>query len=121
MDPITAALVAAVAKLAEPAIKDAYQALKSLISKKLGAQHEVVRAVDRLEQKPDSTGRQQTLQEEVKGAGVENDDEILAAARSLIEKIKAQPGGGDHIRQTVTGNQNIFSGTGDIHIGGKQS
>jgi len=121
MDPITAALIAAVAKLAEPAVKDAYQGLKSLISKKLGAQHEVVRAVDNLEQKPDSTGRQQTLQEEVKGAGLENDAEILAAARSLIEKIKAQSGGGDHIQQTVTGNQNIFSGTGDIHISGKET
>src|ERR1043166_5823886 len=97
MDPITAALIAAVAKLAEPAVKDAYQGLKSLISKKVGAKHEVVRAVDNLEQKPDSVGRQQTLQEEIKGAGIENDPELLAAARSLIEKIKAQPGGGDHI------------------------
>jgi hypothetical protein len=121
MDPITAALIAAVAKLAEPAIKDAYQGLKSLIVKKLGAQHQVVSAVESLEQKPDSTGRQQTLQEEVKTAGVENDDEILTAARSLIEKVKATPGGGDHVRQTVTGNQNIFSGTGDINIGGRQT
>jgi hypothetical protein len=120
MDPITAALIAAVAKLAEPAVKDAYQGLKSLISKKVGAKHEVVRAVDNLEQKPDSVGRQQTLQEEIKGAGIENDPELLAAARSLIEKVKAQSRG-DHIQQNVTGNQNIFSGTGDIHIGGKQS
>lgn len=120
MDPITAALVAAVAKLAEPAIKDAYQGLKSLIVKKFGAQHEVVRAVENLEQKPQSTGRQQTVQEEVKSAAVEKDDQIVAAAQSLIEKIKAQPGGEAHIQQIVTGNRNIFSGTGDINISGAQ-
>jgi hypothetical protein len=121
MDPISAALLAAVANLAEPAIKDAYQGLKALIAKKFGEKHEVVRAVESLEEKPESAGRRQTLQEEVKSAGVENDDEIVTAAQDLIEKVKAQPGGAANVQQTVRGNRNIFSGTGDINIGGTPS
>jgi hypothetical protein len=121
MDPISTALIAAVANLAEPAIKDAYQGLKSLIVKKLGAKHEVVAAVESLEQKPESSGRQQIVQEEVKSAGVEDDDEIVSAARDLIEKVKATPAGAAQIQQTVTGDRNIFSGTGDINIGGTPS
>ena len=34
MEPITTALVAALGKLAEPAVKDAYEGLKALIMKK---------------------------------------------------------------------------------------
>jgi hypothetical protein len=118
MDPITAAIVAALTSLAEPAVKDAYQGLKSVIVRKLGTTHEVVKAVENLEQKPDSTGRRDTLQEEIAAARTVDDTDIAAAARALLEDLKKRPGGSQTVQQTVTGNKNVFSGTGDVHIGG---
>jgi hypothetical protein len=121
MDPISTAILAALAKLAEPAIKDAYDGLKAIIKRKFGAHHEVVQAVESLEKKPDSVGRREMLNEEMASSGVAADTEILAAAHSLLENLKNQPGGQEIVQQIVTGNRNIFSGTGDIHIGGTQS
>jgi hypothetical protein len=119
MEPITTALVAALGKLAEPAVKDAYDALKALIVRKLGGKHPVVDAVDRLEKKPESGGRRETLGEEIAGSAAAADAEIIAAARALLENVKKHGGGQEIVQQNVTGNRNIFSGTGDINIGGR--
>jgi hypothetical protein len=120
MDPITTAILAGIAKLAEPAIKDAYEGLKAIIERKFGSHHEVVQAVGSLEKKPDSVGRREMLKEEIAASGLGADAEILAAARSLLDTLNKQPGGQEIVQQIVTGSQNIFSGTGDIHIGGTQ-
>ena len=117
MEPIATAILAALAKLAEPAIKDAYDGLKAIIKRKCGAHHDVVQAMENIEKKPDSSGRRETLKEELAGSGAATDAEILAAAHALMERLKKQPGGQEIVQQTVTGNKNIFSGTGDIHIG----
>jgi hypothetical protein len=119
MEPITTALVAALGKLAEPAVKDAYEGLKALIVKKLGARHGVVEAVGNLEKKPDSAGRRETLNEEIAGSSAAGDAEVVTAAHRLLEQVKKHGGGQDVVQQNVTGNRNIFSGTGDITIGGK--
>ena len=118
MEPITTAIIAALAGLAEPAVRDAYEGLKSLILRKLGVGHEVVGAVENLEKKPESAGRRETLKEELAASPIAADDEVLAAARALLEALQKQPGGPQIIQQTVTGSRNVFSGTGDIHIGG---
>ena len=47
------------------------------------------------------------------------DQEILAAAQALLEQVKKHGGVTQTVQQRVTGDRNIFSGTGDIHIGGK--
>ena len=119
MEPITTALVAALGKLAEPAVKDAYAGLKALIVKKLGATHPVVEAVGSLEQKPDSNGRRETLGEELASSAIAADPEISAAARALLEQVQKHGGVTQNVRQNVTGDRNIFSGTGDINIGGQ--
>ena len=121
MDPISTAILAALAKLAEPAIKDAYDGLKAIIKRRFGAHHEVIQAVESLEKKPDSSGRREVLNEEMVSSGAAADAEILAAARFLLENLKKQPGGQQIVQQTVTGNRNVFSGSGDIHIEGTQS
>jgi hypothetical protein len=118
MDPITAAIVAALAGLAEPAVKDAYEGLKSLIVKKLGGDHEAVAAVGDLEKKPDSAGRRATLGEELAASPITADAEVLAAAGRLLEVAHKHSATSASVQQTVTGSRNIFSGTGDIHIGG---
>jgi hypothetical protein len=121
MDPISTAILAGLAKLAEPAIRDAYKGLKSVIVKKFGAHHEVVQAVENVEEKPDSSGRRETLKEEIASSKAEADAEIVAAAWALLQKLQEQPGGQQIIHQIVTGNHNIFTGHGDIQIGGGRS
>ena len=116
MDLLTTAIIAAVGKLADMAVKDGYEKLKTVIAKKLGDNNEVVVAAEKLEMKPDSDGRRQTLQEEVSAAGLDGDEDIAAAAARLVDIIKALPDGEQTITQTVTGDHNIFSGTGDITI-----
>jgi hypothetical protein len=119
MEPVTTALIAALAKMAEPAVKDAYEGLKALLVKKLGARNAVLDAVGDLEKKPDSAGRRETLHEEVTASAVANDPDIVAAARTLLENVQRVGGGQQTVQQNVHGNRNIFSGTGDINIGGK--
>lgn len=109
MEPISAAIIAGLAKLAEPAIKDAYNALKGVITRKFGKGHDVVEAMDTLEMHPTSQGRAATLNEELVKAEVQTDPEILKAVQALMESIKAQPGG-QQITQNVTGNSNIVAG-----------
>ena len=113
MDPITTAIIASLAKLTEPVIKDSYNALKNLIVNKFGKGHDLVKAVEDVEKKPDSGGRKETLSEEIAASNVDQDEEIVKVATALIEKLEAQPGGRQIIQQTVSGNKNVFCGNGD--------
>lgn len=105
MEPITTALIAALtagaAKAAEKAIVDGYEVLKTALQKKFGKESELSQAVEKLEQKPDSAGRQETLKEEVAAARAEQDPELHSLAQSLLEALKAQPGGETHIQQAT--------------------
>lgn len=111
MEPISTAIFAALAAgavtgatdVSKKVIVDGYGALKEMIKKKFGGKTELADAIENLEKKPDSSGRQRTLQEEVAAAGVDNDPEIIKQAEALLKKIKAQPGGEQHI-QTAIGN-----------------
>ena len=123
MDPVTiivsalaAGAAAGLKPAAEKAITDAYAAFKTAMTKKFGSSRDLVEAVEKLEQRPDSAGRQQMLSEEVTAAKADQDEELLRAATALLEKVQAQPGGQQLIRQTVTGDQNVFSGTGDVTV-----
>lgn len=116
MEPVSTAMIAALGMLTEKVVQDAYAGLKSLLVKKFGNESELVATADALEKHPDSTGRRETLKEEIAAAHADSDDEIIAAARALIEAIKSQPGGEQTITQTVTGNHNIFSGSGNVTI-----
>ena len=102
--------------MADPIIKDAYEALKTLLIHKFSRSSEAVASVEKLEQNPDSTERKETLREVLAAAKDAEDTEILQAAQTLLEKIRAQPGGPELVQQTVTGNQNIFSGSGDVTV-----
>jgi len=98
MDPISAAIIAALAagitaglgEAAKKAISDAYAALKARIEKKPGKDSELAKAVAGLEAKPASEGRKATLQEEVQAAKADQDAELLALAKALIETIQKQ-------------------------------
>ena len=107
MDPITftaivAALSAGVAtgvgKVVESAVVDAYQGLKATLRRRFGDDSDVVEAVDKLEQKPDSEARKALLQEEVEAAGVDRDPEVRKAAQDLLDRVEAQPNGEQHVQ-----------------------
>ncbi len=114
--PILVAVVGALAKLAEPVVKDAYEALKALFKRKTGDQSLVVKAVENLEADPSSKGRKLTLEEDLAKAGLDRDEEVLRAAQALLEKLGGHAAGGVTVTQTVTGSGNIFSGTGDVTV-----
>jgi len=105
MDPITTAIIAATAsgvtKVGQQVIVDAYITLKSLLKKKFGEQSEVVRSVEGLEAKPDSTARKELLKEEVAAIKADQDTDILQAAQDLLDKIGRHPGGEKHIQQAT--------------------
>jgi hypothetical protein len=111
MDPVTTAILAALAAGAVSGITevgkntfiDAYNALKSLLKKKFGNESEVVKSIEGLEAKPDSTARKELLKEEVEAAKADQDSEILQAAQILLDQIKAHPSGEQHI-QTASGS-----------------
>jgi hypothetical protein len=101
MDPITAAIVAALTagavsgltETGKAAITDAYQALKGLLANKFGAGSQVVLAMDHLEAKPESAGRQGGLTEEIIAVQAERDQEVLAAASHLLMLVQPQQAG----------------------------
>ena len=111
MDPITTAIVAALANLSKDAIKDGYSALKVALQKKFGDKSDLVDAVDKLEKKPDSEGRKAILQEEFEIAKVNDDPDVMRLAQDLLDKIKEQPGGQQTINQTQS---NTVSDIGSI-------
>src|SRR3989442_2580037 len=116
MEVITTAILAALAKLSEPAIRDAYEGLKKLIVGKVGEDHDLVKAVEGLENKPDSPGRKETLREEIELSEATHDPDIINLSRTILDKLKSIPDGQQIINQTVSGNKNILSGSGDVSV-----
>ena len=128
MDPITMAIVSALAagigagvpKVAEQAIVDGYNTLRSALKERFGEDSDVVEAVEKLEAKPNSTGRQTTLHEEIKDSKADQDPDLIIAAEALVAKIKDLPGGQTIVTQVVEGDSNVFSGTGDVTVTGRE-
>ncbi len=126
MDILLTAILGALTKLTEQGVMDAYQGLKDLLKRKLGGDSDLVAAVEAVERKPDSPGRQRVLEEEVAASAVATDPQIRDAVQALIALLQALPQGRDsslhHIQvtQTLRGDGNIVSGTGHIHVEGDQ-
>ena len=101
MDPITGAIVAALAagvvsgatEVGKKLLVDAYDALKAALKQKRGAESDLVQAVEKLEQKPDSEARQAVVAEEVTGAKLTADAELVKLAQALLNALKETPEG----------------------------
>jgi hypothetical protein len=65
------------------AVKDAYAAVKDLISSRYPKV-----SLDQLEQRPESKNRRAVVEEDLASAGVGTDAELAAAARRLIELVQ---------------------------------
>jgi hypothetical protein len=109
MDPITTAIVAALSvgvmsgltDTGKQLILDTYDGLKALLKKKFGSQSEVVKSVENFEARPASQSRQGMLQEEVEAVKADQDPDLLQAAYTLLNQIRAQPGGEQHIQNAI--------------------
>ena len=121
MDPVTIAIVAAIAagalsgatKVGDQVIVDAYGKLKELLNKKFGANSKVVKAVKELEANPTSLARKEVVKEEVATAKVDKDADLLKIAQVLLKSIKANPRG-EQIIQMAIGDRNIqIAGNGN--------
>lgn len=106
MDLITTAITAALSSLAVTGVQDAYETLKATLRRKYGQESDLIDAVEKVEKRPDSKGRQETLQEEVELAGADKDDEILEKARELIQLVNPQQATGP-INQQINNNAPI--------------
>ena len=112
MDPITAAIVAALSAgatagltdTAKTAITESYNKLKGLLIRKHGASSELAQAVDKLEARPESQGRKETLQEEITAVKAEQDEEILTTAKHLLTLVQPQQAGMGKFNIHTTGN-----------------
>lgn len=116
MDIVTSAVVAALSMLSETVVKDAYNKLKETLTKKFSKNEDLVKAIDLLEAKPESEGRREILQEEVVAANAHLDPDVIQAAEALREQLKTQINVQHNVQQTVVGDRNIFSGTGDVTV-----
>lgn len=102
-------------------VVDAYTSLKRLLRRTFSQDSPLIEAVEKLEQDPDSEGRKITLQEKVKAAGADQQPDITQAAQALLDQIKAQPGGEQHIQNSknVVARSLVNTGGGDFHVGDK--
>ena len=128
MEPVITTIAAAVAlgaaaglkDTASKAVVDAYAGLKKLIQDRYKKNEDVTDAVDYLVKKPEAEGRQQELAKALQNTGAESDQELVQAAEAVLAAVKEQPGGEDAVRQIVnqqvTGDSNIFSGTGNVTV-----
>lgn len=92
MDPITIAIVAALGKLSEQAIQDAYNALKLVIVKKFGADGRLFRSVKELEEDPNSEAGKMMIKEQVTKANALHDHDVLKALEALQTMLEKSPG-----------------------------
>lgn len=90
MEFLISVIVASLTVVGETAAKDAYTALKKRLlgrAKSQNRDQEVKAALDALESKPESAGRRMTLGEELAECGADRDEEILALAREIFDRI----------------------------------
>lgn len=125
-DPLTTGIIAAVgaglAKVGETAVVDAYNGVKSLIVKKFGKESQLKKAVDALEERPDSESRKGMVKEEVEAANADKDPDLLAAANLLLAALKKSSDatgvkiGDTIIEGSLTAEQVVAEGAGSMGL-----
>lgn len=116
MDPITLAIVSAVAAgaaggIAQGFVGSGYEELKNLIKNKFGDNSKVIEAIDEVEKDPKDQLYQQMLAKRVKDAEADEDSELVVRASKLLEQLRAKPEGANLV-QNVYGSFNAVTGSG---------
>lgn len=98
---VVAALAAAAPvvgkKLCEQSVTDAYQHVKKRLNEIFGPKSKVAQAVADLEAEPEREGRRIFLKEELEAEGLRENPALLEAAKTLLQLVKNEAGGGDQI------------------------
>src|ERR1051325_2234225 len=110
MDPITAAIVAALPSLASDAVKSAYEGLKAVIKRKWGDTAPLSKAIAALEADPGSKAQAGVLEEKVVAIKAAQDPEVVDALGVLVEQLKTEGLGGNAVPSITL---NISGGTPD--------
>lgn len=130
MDPITTAIIAAVAAgitdIGKKAVGDAYQGLKTLIKSKFGQENKISKAITELEASPEAEGRKQILAETVAQQKAAQDPELLNIAKELIRALQESESGRQALAKYQIDARNAQIGVmgdhakveGGIHFGG---
>ncbi|MER7496366.1 hypothetical protein ABT033_27675 [Streptomyces pharetrae] len=109
MDPVSAAIVGAVAAgllqgagdISQQALVDGYWRLKNLLVGRFGDRSDLVQAVEAVETRPESAARREVLAEEVGRSGADRDDEITAAARDLLARLQQDSAVASSVQQAI--------------------
>jgi len=109
MDPISAAIIAAVTAglvkgagdVSQKVLVDAYEALKGLLTRRFGDRSEVAQAVQGFEARPESVARKELVVEEMRRSGAEQDPELLRAARDFLARLQENPGTRSSVQQAI--------------------
>ena len=96
MEPITTAIIAAVgaglANVAETAIVDAYNGVKSAIVKRFGADSKLEKAIKNVEDDPESAGYKMNLDDQIAKTGADKDPDVLKAIKQLLDALEKSEG-----------------------------
>lgn len=121
MDPITSAIIAALAAgvtagltdTAKKLILDLYNTIKEKIEQKHGKENKAIKAMNDLESEPDFAPYQSGLQQRVNELKLDKDSELLSLAMKLLSVIQqSQSTANLQTIQNVYGNGNAVAGTG---------
>jgi len=117
MDPVTlvvsallGGLTAGLTDTAKSATKDVYDALKSRLMKKAEKNEDAQDAIAKIEKQPDSKARQELLKEELGKLSLDNDEELLKLARSLLDALKESGDKSGKYNVDVQNSQGIVVG-----------
>lgn len=124
MDPVSTALIATSAavttagltEVGKTALLDAYAALKTKITQRFGHKHPIVDAIEAVETKPTSQGRQTMLVEEITEAHADQDAELRQLAERVQKILGEQARGSASIQQFINGGYNATSVYGDPSV-----
>ena len=101
MEPITAAILAALPALAtdtvKSTVKDAYDGLKAVIRRKWGDAGPITEAIISLEEDPNSKVQSAVLEEKILAAKAAEDAEVIQALHQLVEQLKTHGIGGESV------------------------
>lgn len=109
MDPVTliltaltAGAVASAKETANQAVKDAYNGLKALVKSRFTSKPAAEVALAEHEKKPDIW--KAPLEEGLKEAGLDQDQEVIAAAQQLMKLVQPQQAAMGKYNVQITGN-----------------
>src|SRR5215472_12592700 len=101
MDAITTAILAALgvmgSEVIKSGVKDAYDALKAVIREKWSEDAPISKAIDALEEDPQSKAQAAVLEEKVGQVKPTDDADVAQALHKLIEQMKTGGVGGEAV------------------------